>query len=134
MDRRTPVFRALALTIVLIPLSSAVRAQDGHAHDGPAPERLGQVHFPSACRPAVQARFERAVALLHSFWYEEAARTFAAVGEADPACALAHWGIAMSALHPLWTPPTPEQHVAARAHAERAVALSRPGTRPRDYA
>lgn len=128
------VHRARFGLLVLLSAPGAVRAQDDHAHEGPPPERLGRVNFPDECRPAAHARFERAVALLHSFWYEEAARSFAAVGETDSTCALAEWGLAMSALHPLWTPPTPEQHAAARAHAERAVALSRPGTRSRDYA
>ncbi|HKT61661.1 MAG TPA: hypothetical protein VJQ46_16510 [Gemmatimonadales bacterium] len=128
------MFRTLGLTLLLMPVGDAVRAQDHHAHDGAPPERLGRVTFPSDCRPAVQPRFERAVALLHSFWYEEAAKTFRAVSEADPACALAQWGIAMSALHPLWTPPTPEQHADARVHAERAVALGRAGSRARGYA
>jgi tetratricopeptide (TPR) repeat protein len=129
-----PALLMLLMLLVLLAVPGGLRAQDDHAHHGPPPERLGRVNFPADCRPAVRARFERAVALLHSFWYEEAARTFAAVGEADSTCALAEWGMAMSTLHPLWTPPTPEQHAAARAHAERAVELSRPGTRPRDYA
>jgi len=132
--RRAPARRAFAMLLVLGSLPRGLRAQDDHAHDGPPPERLGRVDFPDGCRPAVHARFERAVALLHSFWYEEAARTFAAVGEADSTCALAEWGMAMSTLHPLWTPPTPEEQAAARLHAARAVALSRPGTRPRAYA
>jgi tetratricopeptide (TPR) repeat protein len=131
--RATPARTAVPLLLVLL-LPAGLPAQDDHAHGGPAPERLGHVDFPDGCRPSVHARFERAVALLHSFWYEEAARTFAAVAAADTTCALAEWGLAMSTLHPLWTPPTPEQHAAARAHAERAVALSRAGTRPRDYA
>ena len=132
--RGTYLRRTVTLLLGLQSLAGGLRAQDGHGPDGPPPERLGQVNFPDDCRPAVHARFERAVALLHSFWYEEAARTFGAVAQADSTCALAEWGMAMSTLHPLWTPPTLEQHRAARAHAERAVSLSRPGTRPRDYA
>ena len=68
------------------------------------------------------------MALLHSFWYEEAGRAFREVAAADSACALAYWGRAMSVLHPLWTPPTPEERAQALADAERAVRLSRPGT------
>ena len=55
------------------------------AHDG---EKLGTVRFPVSCAPAVQADFERAVALLHSFWYEEALKAFTAVTTADPTCAM----------------------------------------------
>jgi tetratricopeptide (TPR) repeat protein len=74
------------------------------------------------------------VALLHSFWYEEAGRSFQEVAAADSTCALAYWGQAMSVLHPLWTPPRPEERVQALANAERAVRLSAAGSRPRDYA
>ena len=127
------MLRPFAIAIVLTASTRALSAQDHH-HDGKPPERLGRVVFPAECRPDVQARFERGVALLHSFWYEEAGRTFGAVAADDSSCALAHWGIAMSTLHPLWTPPPPKEHAEARAHAERAVALSHPGTRSRDYA
>jgi tetratricopeptide (TPR) repeat protein len=127
------VLRPFAIAIVLAAATRTLSAQEHH-HDGATPERLGRVVFPADCRPDVQARFERGVALLHSFWYEEAGRTFSAVAAADSSCALAHWGMAMSVLHPLWTPPPPKEHAEARAHAERAVALSRPGTRSRAYA
>ncbi len=129
------MLRPLAASLLLCAfVSAAVRAQADHQHTGPAPERLGHVDFPSACRPDVQARFERGVALLHSFWYEEAGATFQAVAAADSTCALAYWGRAMSILHPLWSPPKPDERAQGRTDAERAVRLSRPGTRPRDYA
>jgi hypothetical protein len=54
-----------------------------------AAERLGTVSSPISCNAAAQERFARAVAILHSFWYEEAERAFTAVAEADPACAMA---------------------------------------------
>ena len=36
------------------------------------PEQLGKVHFVTSCNPAVEQRFIRAMALLHSFWAKEA--------------------------------------------------------------
>jgi hypothetical protein len=74
------------------------------AHDG---EKLGRVHFPVSCAPAVQGDFERAVAILHSFWYEEALKAFTAITTTDPGCAMGYWGIAMSVYYPLWAPPSP---------------------------
>ena len=123
-----------ALLLCIPTVHAQAQAQAGHDHTGPAPERLGHVDFASGCHARVQARFERGVALLHSFWYEEAGRAFGEVAAADSTCALAYWGRAMSMLHPLWTPPTPEERIQALADAERSVRLSRPGTRPRDYA
>ena len=72
------------------------------AHDA---ERLGTVRFPISCAPAVQPDFERAVALLHSFWYEEAVKAFTAIPTTDNPCAMGYWGITMSVYSPLW--PTP---------------------------
>ena len=74
------------------------------------------------------------MALLHSFWYEEATRAFDDVIAADSTCAIAYWGRAMSFLHPLWTPPTKSDNEAGLAAAERAVRLARGGSREAGYA
>jgi tetratricopeptide (TPR) repeat protein len=75
-----------------------------HEHEHPAPEKLGAVNFPTSCSPMVQKQFERAVALLHSFAYSAAEKAFREVEEADPKCAMAHWGVAMTYFHQLWEP------------------------------
>jgi hypothetical protein len=69
-------------------------------------EKLGHVHFPMACSASAQQHFDRAVALLHSFWYAEAVKAFTTVTETDPSCAMGYWGIAMSLWYPLWQPPS----------------------------
>src|SRR2546426_169813 len=74
----------LALTLVA---GAAADEKDQTHHHG-RPEKLGTVSFPTSCAPAVQARFVRAVALLHSFWYDEAEKAFNEVAAADPSCAL----------------------------------------------
>jgi hypothetical protein len=53
--------------------------------------RLGEVHFPTSCDPAVAAEFDRGVAMLHSFWYSAAEATFRDVLAKDPNCAIATW-------------------------------------------
>jgi len=83
--------------------SGTANAQESHEHG--VPEQLGKVSFPTSCSPAVQAEFERGVALLHSFGYSAAENTFREVAQKDPHCAMAHWGIAMSYFHQLWDPP-----------------------------
>jgi tetratricopeptide (TPR) repeat protein len=86
-------------------------------------QTAGSVDFPVTCAPATKPEFVHGVALLHSFFYEEARRIFTSVAEEDPACAMAQWGIGMTWWHPIWTPPTPEEMSAGRAAAEKAMAM-----------
>jgi hypothetical protein len=74
--------------------------------------QLGTVQFPISCAASVQKAFTRGVALLHSFWYEEAEKEFLQIAKDDPDCAMAHWGIAMSLWHQLWNQP--DEKVIAR--------------------
>ncbi len=127
------LFTAAVHVAPFIPLAGQDHAYD-HANAGRPPEKLGQVVFPAGCGKAVQPKVERAVALLHSFWYEEAEAAFSGVVAADAGCSMGHWGQAMSVLHPLWTPPTSADAARGLAAAERAVEAARPGTRQRDYA
>ena len=84
------------------------------------PEKLGKVNFPTSCAPAVQPEFERAVALLHSFWFQPAIKGFATVAQTDPSCGIAHWGAAVAWLgNPLAGPPV------ARGLAEGSAAVAR---------
>jgi hypothetical protein len=61
-----------------------------------ASEKLGTVHFPVSCTPDAQKQFERAVAMLHSFWYPQDLNAFVEVTKTDSTCAMGYWGIAMS--------------------------------------
>src|ERR1700675_243190 len=95
-----------------------------HEHEHPVPEKLGTVQFPTSCSSDVQKSFERAVALLHSFAYSAAEKAFADVAKADPKCAMAHWGIAMTYFHPLWPPQIEPRDLArGQAEIERAAQL-----------
>src|SRR5712691_5934835 len=59
-------------------------------------ERLGQVLFKTSCSPQAQKEFERALAMLHSFYFPETVKAFAAIPQTDPGCAIAYWGLGMS--------------------------------------
>jgi len=74
-------------------------------HEDLTASQLGTVVFPVSCAPDEQKPFERGVALLHSFWYEEAEKEFQQIAIDDPHCAMVHWGIAMSLWHQLWNHP-----------------------------
>ena len=90
------LFRPGAACVVLLVLARSVGAQ-AHTHPAPAAgETLGTVHFPTSCQPGVAQQFDRAVALLHSFEFGASVRAFGEVASADPTCAMAHWGIALS--------------------------------------
>ena len=73
-----------------------------HHHEVGDDEKIGTVNFPIQCNSQAQEKFSRAVALLHSFAYEQAEEGFNEVAAADPKCAMAYWGVAMSNYHPLW--------------------------------
>jgi tetratricopeptide (TPR) repeat protein len=90
--------------------------KEHHHHEELTEAQLGTVYFPVSCDPAVQKSFTRGVALLHSFWYEEAEKEFMQVATGDPHCAMAHWGIAMSIWHQLWNEP--DAAVIARGQSE----------------
>lgn len=112
------------LTAVALP--GAANSED-HQHD------VGHVHFPVSCTPEAQKAFEHGVALLHSFWYDEAEKTFSDVIRLDPACAMAYWGIAMSLYHPVWFPPTPSDLQKGIAAIEKADSIGAKTQRERDY-
>src|SRR2546423_6942573 len=93
-------------------------------HEHPVPEKLGTVKFPTSCSADVQQEFERAVALLHSFAYSVAEKSFRAVLTKDPNCAMAHWGVAMTYFHQLWDPYlTADEAVRGQIEIDQAKGL-----------
>jgi tetratricopeptide (TPR) repeat protein len=72
---------------------------------GPADKEFGEVGFSTSCSPRTKKDFDLAMSLLHSFEYDEAEKVFARVIDAEPECAMAYWGVAMSNYHQLWAPP-----------------------------
>ncbi|MBC9035132.1 hypothetical protein IAG41_22310 [Sphingomonas sp. JC676] len=110
----------LAAIPIALALATSVGAQE---HHHPAPEHLGRAHLEASCAPTVKAAFERAVALLHSFAYEEADMGFADVAARDPTCAMAHWGRAMTHYHQLWEVPAGTGLAAGVAEIGRAAAM-----------
>src|SRR5262245_28600428 len=87
----------LLIILLLIP----AWADQGHHHEL-SEQEIGSVHFTTSCANPAAARFNHAVALLHSFQYEQARGVFSEVASQDPTCAMAYWGIAMTHYHGLW--------------------------------
>jgi hypothetical protein len=109
--------KTLLFFLAILSFTPAVLADDdGHHHEDITEAQVGTVHFPTSCAAAVQKPIERGVAMLHSFWYEEAEKQFVQIEKDDPQCAIAHWGVAMSLWHQLWN--RPEKPVLERGLAE----------------
>ena len=112
--------KPFAFLLLLCALPAFALDDDMHGHHHDANEKLGKVSFPISCAAGSQAEFERGVALLHSFGYEDAEEQFTDVAKKDPGCAMAHWGVAMSLFHQIWE--RPEDKTLQRGHAEIAAA------------
>ncbi len=123
----------LFLSVCILCVAPAVAQENEmHAHHHDAAEQLGKVSFPISCAPASQKSFERGVALLHSFGYEDAEVQFVALTKSDPTCAMAHWGVAMSQFHQIWE--RPEAPALKRGQEEIAIAQRIGGKTPREQA
>jgi hypothetical protein len=124
------VCSTFAAAAIALPLAAA------HAQVSPgAPpaERLGQVQFSVSCA-AVQNEFNRAVAMLHSFWFPPANATFRQIAAKDPQCGMAWWGVAMVTLgNPLAGAPTPAGLKTGWDAVQKAQAAGAKTERERDY-
>jgi tetratricopeptide (TPR) repeat protein len=97
-------------------------------------ERLGRLSFPTSCDPKVQAEFERGVAMIHSFWFLIARRTFEGVLRQDPNCAIAYWGIALDLLNNVFVAAPPRADAdAAWVALEKAREIGAKTQRERDW-
>jgi tetratricopeptide (TPR) repeat protein len=117
----------ISTSLVLRDLKSATAPEPGDLRG------VEGVTFPITCATDVQSDFARGVALLHSFFYEEARRVFTSVAERDPECAMAQWGIAMTWWHPIWTPPNPDEMRAGKAAIEKAMSMKAGTDRERGF-
>jgi hypothetical protein len=108
--------------LVSLALLGIALANGGAQHTHVPAEQLGAVHFQTSCDTSISSRFDRAVALLHSFEFGASIRAFNEVLAADSTCAMAHWGIALSR----WSNPV--------APGARGPAQLQPGRREADVA
>ncbi len=85
----------IKLFAAVLPLLATAHGM-AQEHEHSNGEKLGEVHFATSCNEAAQGKFNRAVALLHSFQFSRAIEGFNLVLTDDPTCAIAYWGIALS--------------------------------------
>jgi tetratricopeptide (TPR) repeat protein len=121
------------LPLVLTSSPDAIRLQGATIPEPGDLRGTGKVDFPVSCAARARPEFVRGVALLHSFFYEEARRAFTSVAEQDPKCAMAQWGIAMTWWHPIWTPPTPDEMSAGKTAIQKAMKMPTATDRERGF-
>ena len=120
--------------LLAVVLTAALAGAAGTHPASAQVEKLGKVNFPTSCSAAAQPQFDRAVALLHSFWFGHAIKGFNDVAQGDPSCGIAHWGAAVAWLgNPLAGPPVARglQEGSAAVASARAAGAKTP--REQDY-
>jgi tetratricopeptide (TPR) repeat protein len=122
--------------LVVVSFDAAVIAPENeeHVHGSPGSEEgLGRAQMDTSCSPAVAAKFDRALALLHNFWYSRALEDFQQVSNDDPECAMAYWGAAMTYNHPLWDAPSVADENAAWGLVKKGLAAKKASPREKLY-
>ncbi len=100
---------------------------------GPAENQFGTISFSASIPGDLREDFNTGVALLHSFEYDEAEKTFANIIKKNPDIPIAYWGVAMANFHPLWASPTPAELKKGSQAAKRAQLLDKKTKREADY-
>jgi len=125
------LFCGASVAVLLCAFATPAQEMQPHKHE--MGEKLGRVNFNVSCNKAAQQQFNRAVALLHSFWYEEAEKGFAEVTKTDSKCGMGYWGIAMSSYHQVWAPPVAADLQKGMTAMQKAGAVGARTQRERDY-
>jgi tetratricopeptide (TPR) repeat protein len=111
-----------------------VAAQAGSAQQHEHDHELGTVAFPVSCNAEAQTRMNQAVAMLHSFWFPEARKTFESVIAADPSCGIAYWGVALTHFgNPMAAGSSAQEQAAGWTAAEKAMNIGGKSERDRAY-
>lgn len=121
--------RIITVSLVFLVSGLATYGQDHSSH------KLGKVNFANSCSPSVQEKFQRSVAMLHSFRYGEGEKSFREVLVEDPSCSIATWGIAAILMsNPLTgIGPSPEWAARGQAAVEQGRKVGAKTERERDY-
>lgn len=112
--------------LIIFALTAAhIAAAQDHIHPAGSTDKLGKVSFTVSCSAATQPKFERAVAMLHSFWFDAADAAFTDIMSADSACAMVYWGRAVTMMaNPMArAAPSPQAMQQGARFAERAKEL-----------
>ncbi len=131
-DTKT-ILLPLALSGFLLAGCEPHGGQGTHATMNAQEHEHGVVNFPISCNEEAQKLFETGLAHLHHMMYDQALPSFQEAAEADPDCAMAHWGIAMTSFQPLWAPTSDEHLERGKAAVDRARELGAATGREQAY-
>jgi hypothetical protein len=118
---------------LLLAATALAAIYSGPALSANGTKQLGKVHFETSCTPAAQKLFDQGMLYQHSFWYRSSQQTFEEALKADPSCAIAYWGIALSLLYNPHAPPPPANLPKGLEAIQKAKALNAKTERERDY-
>jgi tetratricopeptide (TPR) repeat protein len=125
--------RLIFLSLATGAVAAVASAQDTkRLYSGPE-EGLGRAHMDISCSPMVAAEFDRALALLHNFWYVRALERFNGVIKNDPGCAMAYWGAALTYNHPFWDAPSQADETAAWTLVQKGMSAQKASAREKLY-
>ncbi len=122
----------LVCSLLVLALVMGCQAPEAEVHEHEHHEH-GKVDFSITGNAEAQRKFEAGLTMLHHMMYEQARAHFKAAAEADPDCAMAHWGIAMASFQPLWHPTDDAGLQRGKAAVETARQIGAPTQRERDY-
>ncbi|MGF6652006.1 tetratricopeptide (TPR) repeat protein [Paraburkholderia youngii] len=123
-----------ACLLAVLAFAPALAQHEEHPAAPPTGGKFGTVKFPTSCSLAAQSQFEKALAMLHSFFYPSTLKAFEAVTQIDPQCAIAYWGIAIAQRPNPLVPPFDETALKRGWEAaEKGLALDPKTERERDW-
>lgn len=131
MKQTFPIMNYLKVFIgtIILHLFILISATDAQHKD----QNLGEVQFETSCNAEAGELFEQGLAVLHHMMYDQAIDIFRKAAETDPNCAMAHWGVAMTQLNPLWAPPTESMFNRGLEAIRKAVEIRAPTEREQAY-
>ena len=124
---RRSLFAATFAGVTLLGFGGPSIAQEN------ADQKLGTVHFATSCNETAQRRFDRAMRYQHSFWYTASREIYEESLKADPECAIAYWGVALSLLNNPHSPVPASNLPLGLAAIDKAKAAAAKTQRERDY-
>ncbi len=130
---KNPIYLLLTSGLLLSILISGCKQHTNKEHGDEDGHDMGEVTFVTSCNTGAQATFENGLAMLHHMMYEEAEELFNQVVQEDPDCAMGYWGIAMTQLRPLWSPPTEDQFEKGLAAIQEATSRGAPDAKEEAY-